>query len=1727
MSQSWRGKTGRHGLLAASVPALWSERPGSLALAPGQGGLNEGSDQAQTMLLWRSTCGRKPGGDPGKHNIWRGEEFTGACGALGVSLTPELMRMGNSESQYSVQGHRRVSLVLPGKPKPCSLKFCSVKEEALSPRGWWKGRAGESGTPYRQARAATPTPPVPTTTSPRTTRLRPTAGCIPELDRPRPEREEASGRGEGSPKVVIRKDGSLRVEFTNIDNGKEAPGESDGPVQLLRFSPTAESTPSPPGEGQWLQAPPHGALSLADPTPRTSKGSSLSSDASWYDWPYGSDPDPALSPGPPPDRCVCDPKPLGRCSCAASLSDLYRSPAKAATFPVAKDLSSRYADARHTPHRVSFVSALDVPAEEECSGARQYASYTLPCRKARPSADAAAKREDGLKGHMRRFSDWTGSLSRRRRMQEPKNKEASECFDSGVDGLTADTSSPSQASSLLWYPGAARQPPARSESAGALHGNDAPRQNIYENFMRGLEADPEPREPSTGTEDTSSDELGSLERLDQRFEKEQGVVRKAGWLSFKPLLTLHKDKRLELVPRRKWKQYWVTLKGCTLLFYETYGKSSTEQDVSPRYALLAEDSVVQSVPEHPKKENVFCLSNSYGDVYLFQAANQTDLENWVTAIHSASASMLAKRQGKEDTVRLLGSQTRGLLQKIDMDGKMKKMAELQLSIISDPKNRKAIESQIQQWEQNLERFNMDLFRMRCYLASLQGCEQPNPKSLLATASRPSKITLARLGVFSVSSFHALICSRDEAKLRKHSFSISLSQHHSSKRRLFSSLKGLDSLTKRGQESRTSQVFEGSCEGQLSPLPPCSSEQRLDSLASLYSAVVSKGSRWDRSPETSACVYLPDQRVVTVPVTGDLTVGDLLSWACETRQLDAAVHGLRLRRCVEQNPEIITPSPSELVQDLLYDSLEVFPLEVYTLTLSRPTDVTDFGFAVVGYVDECGNSRVFVSEILPDGLAFSEGLRPGEEILVLNGRTISTLALGQIQTLFSKQTLDLTLKRDSLSAWPSSAPQDPAPPIPLANQTQLQEDVSERHPGAQSPADVLRVMDAPNGSVGPGQDNGPLQPHCTRQSAQNQNQKSVETVCTVYQAFQEGSADLMEGTIGARKDPAGTEPVLLRPCPRHMSATERLRKVVQELLDTEKSYVKDLSYLFETYLKPLENETFLTKDEMESLFGSLPEMLYFQRVFLQTLEERIAPPPDLSTLESPVHFKKLLFSLGGSFLYYADHFKLYSGFCANHIKVQKVLERAKTDRAFKEFLDAKNPTKQHSSTLESYLIKPVQRVLKYPLLLRELVSLTNTDSEEHYHLTEALKAMEKVASDINEMQKIYEDYGTVFDQLVAEQTGTEKEVAEISMGEFLMHSSVVWLNPLPSLGRMRKDPELTVFVFKRAVILVCRESNKLKKKMTSTRSSYAHRDLDPFKFRWMIPLSALQVRLGNTAGAETNCIWELIHTKSELEGRPETIFQLCSSVPECKARMVKVIRSILRESVRRNSRWHGAPDRAIKERLAPLRSGMPTSARIGSSRASWRCSHPTIEITAPPEAAREGHPDSDEGSQGDGAHGNAGGSPKPEQGPDDNASEEPVDVGEYDEQRESPTSGIEAQLQRLCVAQEAGLGAPRVLPETTELDPEPDTPETQLRLVRGHFGPIKRKGSGVRRSQGALQSMKQHSRSLDSQAEAAAAVDLNALLEREFSVQSLASAVNEDCFYDVAENLGSTAAIPTL
>uniref|UniRef100_A0A4W6EPY3 TIAM Rac1 associated GEF 2 n=1 Tax=Lates calcarifer TaxID=8187 RepID=A0A4W6EPY3_LATCA len=1288
--------------------------------------------------------------------------------------------MGNTDSHSS--------FVSPTKPS-CSLRFSSRREEVPSARSWWRSNQGgcrNRGRNYLNQHSVGP----PYTSwhyehAPKAARGSSRLGAGSPQRYSRGDCRSQFGYSEsgvgsngvcgerrsvesgGSPKVLLSKDGSMRVEFTN---SRVVPVEPQGLTGLPTITSTTAAAP------------------VAEPSLRTSKGSSLSSDGSWYDSPWGG---------------------------GAELADNVFVSA-AATTP-SSQLRWRTSHLGLTPPSSSPLqkptSSPPPPATTPAPPvgrrtAQRYSSLTLPCRRAEcvsAAPTAGNNRKDFLKNRIRRLSDWTGSLSRKkRRIQEPYGSDTSDVFINGLNSGLVSCSAP-WSSNPLHALNQNQFPPVHCGSSRSLNqSSDAQRQNIYENFMQELETG-----CNEGEEEMDGGmELGGGEQLDVLFEKEQGVVRRAGWLSFKALITVNKDGKLELVARRKWKHYWVTLKGCTLLFYETYGRSGgAEQELSPRYALLADDSIVQAVPEHPKKEHVFCLSNSYGDVYLFQATNQTDLENWVTAIHSASASLLAKRQGKEDTLRLLRCQSRSLLHKIDMDGKMKKMAELQLSVIKEQKNRKAVESQIKQWEQNLEKLNLDLFRLRCYQSSLQGSELPNPKSLLAVASRPSKSMLGRLGVFSVSSFHALVCSRDEVTLRRRCRT--LSGGSSRRRGLPSSLKALDRLSRRSRDSShsTSQVI--------------------------------------------------DRRFITV-------------YHSFLRLPDFTSH-----------------------------------LLICASSLSQSSD------------------------------------QEFENVFSPTVQVIETLT----------------------------------PLLPPQN---------------------------------------------------------MEQVYTLYQTFPEGRA----ADVDIPKNPYGREVGLQPASPAHLSVCQRLRKVIQELVDTEKSYVKDLVCLFDLYLTPLQKETFLSKEEMEALFGSLPEMLDFQRVFLQTLEERIASCPNFSDLETPEQFKKLLFSLGGSFLYYADHFKLYSGFCANHIKVQKVLERAKTDRAFKQFLEARNPTNQHSSSLESYLIKPVQRVLKYPLLLRELVSLTNPESPEHTHLTEALRAMEKVASHINEMQKIYEDYGCVFDQLAAEQSGPERQVTDISMGEFLAHSSVVWLNPLPSLGRLRKEPELTLFVFKRAVILVYRENSKLKKRMTSSRSA----DLDPFRFRWLIPVSAVQVRPANITGSENPCVWELVHSRSEVEGRPETVFQLCSSGLETKASVLRALRSLLRER---------APVGSLR------RSRLSTTERSGS----WR----RRQQRSRADAHRTNHHQPEESCRPDGRSvlGDTCSEPLL---PSHTAS----DSSGKRTRLCSLTSELEAQLQRLNFTEE----------EEAERGATPTSND-------------KRHSSSLRRSP------------------RGEAVELSSLLERDFSVQSMTSMINED------------------
>lgn len=97
-------------------------------------------------------------------------------------------------------------------------------------------------------------------------------------------------------------------------------------------------------------------------------------------------------------------------------------------------------------------------------------------------------------------------------------------------------------------------------------------------------------------------------------------------------------------------------------------------------------------------------------------------------------------------------------------------------------------------------------------------------------------------------------------------------------------------------------------------------------------------------------------------------------------------------------------------------------------------------------------------------------------------------------------------------------------------------------------------------------------------------------------------------------------------------------------------------------------------------------------------------------------------------------------------------------------------------------------------------------------------MEKVAEHINEMQRIHEEYGAIFDHLFRQHQKSCKQPIDLSPGDLLYYGGVEWLNISDFLGKIKKGLELHAmcFVFKSAVVFLCKERLRQKKKLMVRR-----------------------------------------------------------------------------------------------------------------------------------------------------------------------------------------------------------------------------------------------------------------------------------------------------------------------
>ncbi|XP_066562290.1 guanine nucleotide exchange factor DBS isoform X3 [Amia ocellicauda] len=178
-----------------------------------------------------------------------------------------------------------------------------------------------------------------------------------------------------------------------------------------------------------------------------------------------------------------------------------------------------------------------------------------------------------------------------------------------------------------------------------------------------------------------------------------------------------------------------------------------------------------------------------------------------------------------------------------------------------------------------------------------------------------------------------------------------------------------------------------------------------------------------------------------------------------------------------------------------------------------------------------------------------------------------------------------------------------------------------------------------------------------------------------------------------------------------------RHVMNELLDTERAYVEELLCVLEGYAAEMENPLMNhlmpvgLQEKKFILFGNMTEIYEFhKRIFLRELEN-YTDYPEL---------------VGSCFLKRMKDLQIYEQYCQNKPRSES-LWRQYSDCAFFQECQKKL---EHKLGLDSYLLKPVQRITKYQLLLKELLKYSkNCDGAGD--LQDALAAILGILKSVND------------------------------------------------------------------------------------------------------------------------------------------------------------------------------------------------------------------------------------------------------------------------------------------------------------------------------------------------------------------------------------------------------------
>ncbi|XP_014795371.1 PREDICTED: probable guanine nucleotide exchange factor MCF2L2 isoform X6 [Calidris pugnax] len=348
-------------------------------------------------------------------------------------------------------------------------------------------------------------------------------------------------------------------------------------------------------------------------------------------------------------------------------------------------------------------------------------------------------------------------------------------------------------------------------------------------------------------------------------------------------------------------------------------------------------------------------------------------------------------------------------------------------------------------------------------------------------------------------------------------------------------------------------------------------------------------------------------------------------------------------------------------------------------------------------------------------------------------------------------------------------------------------------------------------------------------------------------------------------------------------SSRRSHIINELIETERVYVEELQSIIEGYASEMDNPSLVhlipaaLQNKKDILFGNLPEIYEFHnRIFLKEIENCIENPELLARC----------------FLKRKEDLQIYEKYCQNKPR-SEALWRQCGDSIFFQECQRKL---DHKLSLDAYLLKPVQRITKYQLLLKEMLKCSK-NSEGTAELEEALATMLDIIKSVNDSMH----------QIAI--TGYEGDVGEL--GKLLMQGSFnVWTdhkkghNKVKDLARF-KPMQRHLFLYTK-MLLFCKKREE---------NTDGHEKTASYSFKNSLKMSTVGITENVKGDNKKFEIW--------YNGREEVYIIQASSV-ELKNTWISEIRKVLTgqlEACREASQLHQRITESVYH--APMDSSNPS------------------------------------------------------------------------------------------------------------------------------------------------------------------------------------------------------------